>query len=148
MARTKFKPHEQDLKAIRSFLKTVSWGNECTLCTLLDGSAAYILAPNLYILCPCTWEMYNEFKDIAKNRAAIHGVKPGIIITNEADKQNCERIWWDAHRNSIIVNWLSVRNSLDSIHLLTGNLEGIDWGRSITNIIQNGVNTKPVFEWE
>ncbi len=148
MARTKFTPHEEDLKAIKHFLKTVSWGNECTLCTLLDGSAVYLLVPKLYILCPCTWEGYNEFKAVTKERAALHGVKAGVIITNEADKQNCERIWWDAHRNSIITHWLSVRNKLDSTNLLMRGLEGIDWGKSISNVIAEGVNAKPVFEWE
>ncbi len=148
MPRVKFKPHEEDLKAIKAFLKTVSWGSKCTLCTLLDGSAAYLLVNQLYILCPCSWEQYDEFKDVAKKRAASHGVRAGIIITDEADKQNCERIWWDSHRDSIIVQWLSVRNSLDSNRLLVQGLDGIDWGRSITNIINDGTKAKPVFRWE
>jgi hypothetical protein len=148
MARTKFTPHEEDLKAIKLFLRTVSWGNECTLCTLLDGSAAYLLIPKLYILCPCTWEKYNEFKVVIKERAALHGVRAGVIITNETDKQNCERIWWDAHRNSIIVRWLSVKNELDATDLMMQQLEGIDWEKSLLNVINDGVDAKPVFEWE
>jgi hypothetical protein len=147
MTKTKYTPHQEDLKAVKAFLKTVSWGNKCILCTVLDGSAAYLLVPNLYILCPCTWERYNEFKPMVKERASLHGVKAGILIVNEADKQNCERIWWDAHQNSIIVHWLSVANALDADHLTMRGLEGIDWEKSILNVINEGTDAKPVFQW-
>lgn len=148
MVRTKITPHKEDLRAIKHFMKTVSWGAECILCTLLDGSAAYLLVPKLCILCPCTWERYNEFKATAKERAALHGVETGILITNETDKQNCERIWWDSHRNSITVYWLSATNSLDANRLMMQGLEGIDWQKSIMNVIKDGANAKPVFDRE
>lgn len=148
MSRTKFTSHSEDLKAIKQFVKTVSWGNECTLCTLLDGTAAYLLAPNLYILCPCPWEKYNELKPVIEARAQIHGVKPGVIITNEADEQNCERIWRDAMDNSVIVYWLSAKNSMKSTKLITQALEGINWNKTLANILKDGMEAKPVFEWE
>lgn len=148
MTRVNYTPHEEDLKAIKQFLENVSWGDKCALCTALDGSKAYLLVPERYILCPCTWEQYDNFKSIVCVRAKSHNVRPGVIITNEADEQNCERIWRDSHENSIVVQWLSVSNQLICDDLLNRTLDGIDWGRSISNAINNGANSKPVWKWD
>ncbi len=146
MSRIKTAPYSEDFKALRKYLKSVSWGDECILCTLLDGSAAYILVPNLYVLCPCTWENYDAFKSTMMERANIHGVKPGVIITNEADPKECERIWWDSSMNSIIVMWLSAKNKIQNIKLTKQSMEGLDWKRTLHMISSEGVPTQPVMD--
>ncbi len=127
MSRTIYTANQADLKIIKSFLKRVSWGSECILCQWLDGSKAYLLIPNLYILVPCYWFDFEKTKQAVTDTANSFGVKPGLILYGECTHHDCDRVSWQAIKEGFVVYWLEVENCVRYNRLIARGLDGFDW---------------------
>lgn len=126
MPKTKFTPNQSDLQAIKLFLKSVSWGIECTLCTRLDGSRTYLLS-DCIVWMPCSWQDFEREIDSCKALGKKLNVKPGFIFHDRAPDIDCDRIMWQAYREGVVNEWLDVYNRVQHSGFLVKAMDGIEW---------------------
>ena len=140
MPRTKFTPNQRDLKAIKDFLRSVSWGSECTLCTQLDGSRVYLMTDSIVWL-PCHWEQFEKNIEFCKQLGKNLNRSPGFIFYDRAPDYDCDRITWQAHREGFAVHWNDVHNAVSYSGFLVRALDGIEWWNPANWNIKNEETT-------
>lgn len=134
---------ENDRKIINDFKDSVSWGDETI--TTENYGRAYLHFLNVFCV-PTNAENYQKDKDFIIELATKLGFKPGLILDGEFD--NVEEIMYECSIQHVYTDFLEVNAKVRSIRFLTSMLDGVDWGRTIPHVFANGVNAKPIMEWD
>ncbi len=133
MPPTLYTPNKSDLQIIKSFLLNVSWGSECILCQWLDGSKAYLLIPNLYILVPCHWSDFEQRTQLVMDTASTFNIKPGLILYGECTHMDQDRVSWSAFKAGFVIYWLEAKNRVRYNKLIVSGMDGLDWWNTKKN---------------
>jgi len=132
-----------DLEIIDSFKQQISWGDETSLlqhdtCTFLDAG--------ICIYVPVHWSNFCTKKLLAKSDVLGRRVV-ALVWGNPSEKvaiELCDRCCIEG----LSCQFIDVAGRLAHSYWITRSLDGVDWNRSLMRIASQGLDAKPVFEWE
>ncbi len=132
-------------QVIQQFCERISWVDR-TRQAVVGGCE--VLIDETCLALPCHWPDYERDRETAIALAALENRRPALIVWGDPDAEAVERIWWDALTQGILTRWLDIDARLCERRLIRGITDGIDWQRTLPEVMANGASAKPIYLWD
>lgn len=137
----------RDIEVIKQFYLLISWQN---MCQEIEYGDRTLLKTEKTIKLPSFYENYQESLDFAVKLASEFSLRPYLILWGDAPQEMVERIWWESKRKTPRVHITWIPPYFDQMlwcdDMTLKALEGIDWDKSLQNVLTG--DKKPVWSWE
>lgn len=133
----------EDIDVINKFKRQISWGDDTKL--IQHGDRTF-MDSGLSIYIPVRWDHFRiqGLKDLGQSFSR----RISALIYGDPPTESVHQIFWECSAAGIYTTWIDVDASIEWGGLITSAMEGIDWQRSFEAIAMEGMDAKPVFEWD
>lgn len=132
-------------EVIQYFCQRISWADR-TRQAVVGGYA--VLIDDTCLMLPCHWPNYEGDREAAVALAAAESRRPALIIWGDPEARVVESIWWDALTRGILTRWLDIDAKLCERRLIGRLTDGIDWQRTLPDVMAQGAAAKPTYLWD